>query len=104
MSELSILGKKWIYKKYDASYINFLKENFYLDEITSKLLSIRNIDKNYIKTFLKPSIKNLIPDPNVLKDMKKNDEGTNYAEFNETTGQMQDTLAFSDASGKSRRN
>ena len=71
MSELSILGKKWIYKKYDASYINFLKENFHLDEITSKLLSIRNIDKNYIKTFLKPSIKNLIPDPNVLKDMKK---------------------------------
>ena len=70
MNELSILGKKWIYKKYDASYINFLKENFYLDEITCKLLSIRNIDKNYIKTFLKPSIKNLIPDPNVLKDMK----------------------------------
>ena len=41
---------------------------------------------------------------NVFKDMKMNDEGTNYAEFNETTGQMQDTLAFSDASGKSRRN
>ena len=41
---------------------------------------------------------------NVFKDMKKNDEGTNYVEFNETTGQMQDTLAFSDRSGKSRRN
>jgi gliding motility-associated lipoprotein GldJ len=41
---------------------------------------------------------------NVFKDMKKNDEGTNYVEFNETTGQMQDTLAFADKSGKSRRN
>ena len=41
---------------------------------------------------------------NVFKDMKKNDEGTNYVEFNETTGQMQDTLAFADRSGKNRRN
>lgn len=41
---------------------------------------------------------------NVFKDMKMNDEGTNFAEFNETTGQMQDTLAFSDKSGKNRRN
>tara|TARA_B100001093_G_scaffold511004_1_gene578001 strand:- start:3127 stop:4686 length:1560 start_codon:yes stop_codon:yes gene_type:complete len=41
---------------------------------------------------------------NVFKDMKMNDEGTNFVEFNETTGQMQDTLAFADRSGKSRRN
>tara|TARA_Y100000739_G_scaffold223323_1_gene226009 strand:- start:35 stop:1159 length:1125 start_codon:yes stop_codon:yes gene_type:complete len=41
---------------------------------------------------------------NVFYDMKKNDEGTNKAEFNETTGQMQDTLAITDNSGQSRRN
>ena len=71
MNELSISGKKWIYKKFDNSYVEFLKENFFLDEITAKLLSIRNIKKNYIKSFLKPSIKNLIPNPNILKDMEK---------------------------------
>ena len=71
MSDLSISGKKWIYKKYDSNYVTFLKENFFLDEITAKLLSIRNIDKDYIASFLKPSIKNLVPNPNILKDMEK---------------------------------
>ena len=71
MLDLSISGKKWIYKKFDNSYVNFLKENFLLDEITARLLSIRNIEKNYVESFLKPSIKNLIPNPNILKDMEK---------------------------------
>ena len=74
MNDLSISGKKWIYKKFDNSYITFLKDNFFLDEITAKLLSIRNIDKKYIETYLKPSIKNLIPNPNILKDMQKTTE------------------------------
>ena len=71
MEDLSISGKNWIFKKFDSSYVNFLKENFYLDEITAKLLSIRNIDKKNIESFLKPSIKNLIPNPNCLRDMEK---------------------------------
>ena len=68
---VSISGKKWLYKEYDSNYVNYLKENYSLDEITAKLLSIRNVEKNYIETFLKPSIKNLIPNPFGLKDMKK---------------------------------
>ena len=71
MNELSLSGKNWIYKKFDTSYIEYLKENFSLDEITAKLLSIRNIKKDSIKSFLEPSIKNLIPNPNTLKDMEK---------------------------------
>ena len=71
MNELSLSGKNWIYKKFDSSYVEFLKENFLLDEITAKLLSIRNIKKDSIKTFLEPSIKNLIPNPNTLRDMEK---------------------------------
>ena len=30
MDDLSILGNKWIYKKFDSTYVNFLKENFSL--------------------------------------------------------------------------
>ncbi len=71
MNELSLSGKNWIYKKYDTSYVEFLKENFLLDEITAKLLSIRKIKKDSIKSFLEPSIKNLIPNPNTLRDMEK---------------------------------
>ena len=53
MNTLSISGKNWILKKYNQEEISFLKDNFFLDEITSKLLSIRKIKKEDIKSFLK---------------------------------------------------
>ena len=71
MNELSLSGKIWVYKKFDSTYVNYLKENYFLDEITARLLSIRNIDKKNIQSFLKPSIKNLVPNPMILKDMDK---------------------------------
>ena len=71
MSSLSISGKNWILKKFDQEQIRFLKDNFSLDEITSKLLSIRNIKNEDIETFLNPSIKNFLPNPNNLIDMEK---------------------------------
>ena len=71
MNTLSISGKNWIRKKYNQEEISFLKDNFFLDEITSKLLSIRKIKKEDIKSFLNPSIKNFLPNPNILMDMEK---------------------------------
>ena len=44
MNSLSVSGKNWVLKKYSEEKSNFLKENFSLDEITSKLLSIRKIN------------------------------------------------------------
>ena len=71
MNSISLSGKNWILKKYNQEDLQFMKDNFLLDEITSKLLSIRKIKKNDIKTFLNPSIKNFLPDPNNLVDMDK---------------------------------
>ena len=71
MTAISISGKNWILKKFDQDHLLFIKENFYLDEITSKLLSIRKIDKEDINSFLNPSIKNFMPNPNNLLDMDK---------------------------------
>ena len=71
MNSLSISGKNWIFKKYNQEDLNFLKESFSLDEITSKLLSIRKIKKEDINSFLNPSIKNFLPNPNNLIDMEK---------------------------------
>ncbi len=71
MNSLSISRKSWIFKNFNQEDIDFFKENFFLDEITSKLLSIRKIKKNEISNFLKPSIKNFLPNPEVLSDMKK---------------------------------
>ena len=51
--------------------LTFLKQIFFLDEIVAKLLSIRKIKKEEVKNFLDPSIKNILPNPFVLKDMDK---------------------------------
>ena len=54
---------KWkilIFKQFNQEYLNFIKDNFSLDEITSKLISIRKIKKEEINSFLNPSIKNFL--------------------------------------------
>ena len=71
MKSLSVSGKNWILSEYNQKDLTFIKENFSLDEITSKLLSIRNIKKEEINSFLNPSIKNFLPNPNNLLDMEK---------------------------------
>tara|TARA_Y100001970_G_C14216273_1_gene849848 strand:- start:18 stop:1802 length:1785 start_codon:yes stop_codon:yes gene_type:complete len=71
MNSVSVTGKNWILKKYDQEKIIYLKDNFFLDEITAKLLALRNIKNEDIKSFLNPSIKNFLPDPSSLLDMEK---------------------------------
>ena len=67
----SVSNKNWIFKQYNEQDIIFYKENYSLDELTSKLLSIRNIKKEDVQAFLNPSIKNFLPNPEILKDMQK---------------------------------
>ena len=71
MISLSVSGKNWKLKSYNQEDIIYLKDNFSLDDITSKLLSIRKIKKEEINTFLNPSIRNILPNPNNLLDMEK---------------------------------
>ena len=71
MNSVSVTGKNWILKKFDQEKILYLKDNFSLDEITAKLLTLRNIKKEDISSFLNPSIKNFLPNPNNLLDMEK---------------------------------
>ena len=71
MSSVSVNGKNWISKEFDSENIDFLKTNYFLDEVVAKLLSIRKINKNNVKSFLNPSIKSLLPNPFILKDMDK---------------------------------
>ena len=71
MNALSVSGKNWILKKFIQEDVSYIKDNFNLDEITSKLISIRKIKKEDISSFLNPSIKNFLPNPNCLLDMEK---------------------------------
>jgi single-stranded-DNA-specific exonuclease len=71
MNALSVSGKNWVLKNFNQNDISYFKENFFLDEIVAKLLSIRNIQKEDVNNFLNPSIKNFLPNPDVLVDMEK---------------------------------
>ena len=71
MKTSSVSGKNWIIKKYNHETANYLKDNFNLSEIISRLLSIRNIKIEEVNLFLNPRIKNLLPNPFILKDMEK---------------------------------
>ena len=83
MNLLSLSGKNWKLKKYSEEDIRFIKEHFSLDEITSKLLSIRNIKKEEINSFLNPSLKNFLPNPDNLIDMEKSTLRTVKAVYND---------------------
>ena len=70
MNVASVTGKNWIKKTFNAEDVRYLKTDFFLDEIVAKLLAIRKIKKEDVKSFLDPSIKNLLPNPFLLKDME----------------------------------
>ena len=81
MSTPSVSGKNWIPKEFNSDEIDFFKTNYFLDEIVAKLLSIRKIKKEEVKFFLEPTIKNILPNPYILKDMDKAIERTEKAIF-----------------------
>ena len=70
MSFSSVSGKNWLFKEFDSSDIAKFSENYALTEIVAKLLSIRKKNIENIYLFLNPKIKNLLPNPLHLKDMK----------------------------------
>ena len=70
MNLSSVKGKNWIFKKFNSNDISNFIESFALTEISAKLLSIRKKNINDINLFLNPKIKNHLPNPLLLKDMK----------------------------------
>ena len=70
MNFTSVSGKNWVFKKFNSSDIKKYSEDYSLSEIVAKLLSIRKKNIENIDLFLNPTIKNLLPNPLCLKDMK----------------------------------
>ena len=71
MNSSSVSGKNWLFKQFDSSDIRKFSELYSLTETVAKLLSIRKKNIDDINLFLSPKIKNLLPNPLHLKDMKK---------------------------------
>ena len=70
MNFTSVSGKNWVFKKFNSSDIKKYSEDYSLNEIVAKLLSIRKKNIEDIGLFLNPTIKNLLPNPLRLKDME----------------------------------
>ena len=66
----SVSGKKWVFKKFLESDLKKYSEIYSLNEIVARLLAIRKKNIDNIDLFLNPTIKNNIPNPLKLKDMK----------------------------------
>ena len=76
MNFVSVSGKNWVFNKFNSSDIKKYSEDYSLNEIVAKLLSIRKKNIEDISLFLNPTIKNLLPNPFQLKDMKNAVERT----------------------------
>ncbi len=76
MNFVSVTGKNWVFKKFNSSNVRKYSENYSLNEIAAKLLSIREKNIDDIHLFLNPTIKNLLPNPFRLKDMQNAVERT----------------------------
>ena len=98
MNFSSVSGKNWLFRKFDSSDIIKYTENYSLTEIVAKLLSIRKNNINDINFFLNPKIKNFLPNPLHLKDMKSAIERT-YKSIN--SGEIMGIFGDYDVDGAS---
>ena len=98
MNFSSVSGKNWLFRKFDSSDIIKYTENYSLTEIVAKLLSIRKNNIDDINFFLNPKIKNFLPNPLHLKDMKSAIERT-YKSIN--SGEIMGIFGDYDVDGAS---
>ena len=76
MNLTSVTGKNWVFKKFNSSDVKKYSEDYSLNEMVAKLLSIRKKNIEDIGVYLNPTIKNLLPNPLHLKDMQNAIERT----------------------------
>ena len=67
----SLKGNFWSERDYDKTLFNSLKNKFPNEDILLQLLVSRNIALQDIDDFINPKLKNLLPDPHTIDDMKK---------------------------------
>ena len=62
----SIQGFLWTEKLVDKDRFDKISKTYQLNEFLAKIISNRNIELEFINDFLKPKIKNIIPNPSSL--------------------------------------
>ncbi|HSD35462.1 MAG TPA: DHH family phosphoesterase, partial [Alphaproteobacteria bacterium] len=67
--ERSICGRLWRDRLDDWSLAAALAQTHGLPEIVARVLAARGVTAELVQTFLKPTLRTLLPDPSQLKDM-----------------------------------
>jgi single-stranded-DNA-specific exonuclease len=67
--ERSVCGRLWRERLEDWSLAAALAQNHGLPEIVARVLAARGVTAELVQTFLKPTLRALLPDPSQLKDM-----------------------------------
>ena len=67
----SLKGNFWSERDHDRNIFDSLKSKFSNEYILLQLLVSRNISTKKIEDFINPKLKNLLPDPYTIDDMKR---------------------------------
>lgn len=65
----SILGRQWIARPYDERQALAITQRYTLPDVLARSLSARGLTVETADSFLDPRLRDLMPDPSLLKDM-----------------------------------
>lgn len=68
--EKSINGNYWKHSKFSKIDIDNYKHIYNLNEVIAKIISVRKIKQNDLRYLLRPTLKNDLPNPSILKNME----------------------------------
>mgnify|MGYP001184459307 CR=1 FL=1 len=69
--KLSAKNKKWEEKRFNYETQSFFIKKLNLNPIIAKILVNRQITEKNLNKFIDPTIKEIMPDPQLIDDMKK---------------------------------
>lgn len=67
--ERSVTGRRWVWRAADARLGAALSQRLEVPELVGRLLAARGIGVDAASAFLEPTLRGLLPDPSVLRDM-----------------------------------
>ncbi len=69
--EKSLLGRQWVARPYDERQALAIAQRFQLPDVLARGLSARGLTVETAESFLDPRLRDLMPNPSLLKDMDK---------------------------------
>ena len=67
--EQSVNGRRWEDRAGDDRLARAISQQYDLPDVVGRLLAARGVDENDVEAYLNPTLKDLLPDPSVLRDM-----------------------------------